>query len=73
MQINEGNQIIKDEDIVQKAVLVGINLNERHAIAIEDSMAELKELVYAAGAEVVQTLVQARQTPDATFLLVKGK
>ena len=73
MQINEGNQILKDEDIIQKAVLVGINLNERHAIAIEDSMAELEELAYAAGAEVVQTLVQARQAPDATFFIGKGK
>lgn len=73
MLINELNQVINENQIEQKVVLVGLNFNERNSIAIEDSMEELKELTHAAGAEVVQMIVQSRQAPDAKYYIGKGK
>lgn len=73
MQINDLNQVIQDDQVVQKAVLVGLNRNQRGEIAIEDSMKELEELTFAAGAEVMQMLVQARPAPDSAFYVGKGK
>lgn len=58
----------------QKAILVGFNHNSKRGdIYIEDSMAELRELVYAAGADVAEVFIQNKATIDVRFYVGKGK
>lgn len=62
------------DDLVQRAVLVGFNRNDRFTdIDIDESMNELKELAIAAGAEVLGMMVQNKQTPDPATLIGRGK
>jgi len=62
------------DELVQRAILVGFNRNERFAeIEIDESMEELGELTKAAGAEVLGMIVQNKQTPEAATLIGKGK
>lgn len=64
-----------DENISkQRAVLVGFNHNSnRNEIYIQDSMDELRELAYAAGADVLETIIQNKATIDVRFYIGKGK
>ena len=66
-----------DENISeQRAVLVGFNHNsnnKRGDIYIEDSMEELRELVYAAGADVLDVIIQNKASIDVRFYIGKGK
>lgn len=61
----------------EKALLVGLNITSTARriddIDINESMEELKELTKAAGAEVVGSLIQNKQTRDAAFYVGKGK
>jgi GTP-binding protein HflX len=61
----------------EKALLVGLNmttnLKRSDDIDINDSMKELEELAKAAGAEVVGSLIQNKQSIDAAFYMGKGK
>ncbi len=45
----------------------------RSALAVEESLEELAELAYSAGAEVVDRMVQAREAPTAATLIGPGK
>jgi GTP-binding protein HflX len=68
--------IFKSEDktMNQRAVLVGFNHNsQRSDIYIQDSMDELTELTYAAGAEVCDVIIQNKATIDVRFYIGKGK
>lgn len=56
----------------QKTILVGINTG-REIVAIADSMDELKELAIAAGADVVDSVIQNKDRYDAALLIGKGK
>ncbi len=71
MQFTENNEPIIE--IQQKAILIGLNKGQRTELPIEDSMNELVELVKAAGAEVMQVLIQNKNTIDAAFYIGKGK
>lgn len=71
MQFNENNEPIIE--IQQKAILIGLNKGQRTELSIEDSMNELVELVKAANAEVMQVLIQNKNTIDAAFYIGKGK
>lgn len=64
-----------DENISrQRAILVGFNhSNNRNEIDIKDSMEELTELVYAAGADVMDVMIQNKATIDVRFYIGKGK
>lgn len=71
---------INNEDLInlkEKALCIGLNLTTTSKrtsnVDIEDSMTELKELVKAAGAEVVGELVQNRTSIDTATYLGKGK
>ncbi|MGL4912769.1 MAG: GTPase HflX [Romboutsia sp.] len=61
----------------ERALLVGLNITSTARriddIDINESMEELKELAKAAGAEVVGSLIQNKQTRDAAFYVGKGK
>ncbi|MDD6482703.1 MAG: GTPase HflX [Lachnospiraceae bacterium] len=52
-------EIYRNEEIVEKVILVGIS--EQEGDDAEDSLAELAELVHTAGAETVGTLIQKRE------------
>ncbi|WP_437131031.1 GTPase HflX [Peptostreptococcus russellii] len=71
---------INNEDLVnlqEKALCVGLNLTssnrDTEGISIEESMDELKELVRAAGAQVVGEIVQNRSSVDTATYLGSGK
>lgn len=57
----------------QRAILVGLNRSIKGEIPIEESMQELHELTLAAGAEVLGTIVQSKQTIEARTYIGKGK
>lgn len=62
------------EELIQRAILVGFNRNERlNEIDIDESMNELAELTRAAGADVLGMMIQNKQTPDPATLIGKGK
>lgn len=70
MLLNERNEVIMN--IEEKAVLVGFN-DDSQGIDIEYSMAELRELSYAADVEVVGMTIQNKKTVDAAFYIGSGK
>lgn len=57
----------------EKAVVVGIGLKTDSFVELKDSLAELEELVYAAGGEVVGTLAQTLPQYNPATLLGTGK
>lgn len=70
MIFNDNNETM--DDIIQRAVLVGIS-TEKDEIPIEESMKELKALTLAAGAEVLEIVIQNKDRVDAAFFVGKGK
>lgn len=66
-----------EEKKQERALLVGLNITSTAKrtddIDINESMEELKELAKAAGAEVVGSLIQNRQSRDSAFYVGKGK
>ncbi|WP_130806722.1 GTPase HflX [Senegalia massiliensis] len=62
-----------ERQIEEKVLLVGVNLNKRNEFDIESSMEELKELVIAANAEPISTVVQNKDRIDSAFYIGKGK
>lgn len=72
MQFNDNNEVI--HAIEQRAILVGLHTESRREImSIENSLKELEELAYAAGAKVLHTVIQNKQKVDTTFYIGKGK
>ncbi len=71
MLLNDKNETLKE--IEQRVVLVGINSGRRDEFSIEDSMAELKELSKAAGAQVLDIVIQNKAKIDSTYFIGKGK
>lgn len=64
----------------ERAILVGLDLKSRSrpsvshgAQEVEESLEEMKSLAGTAGARVEETIVQARQAPDAATLIGSGK
>jgi GTP-binding protein HflX len=57
----------------EKAILVGIELQEKSKIPLSESMQELKNLADTAGALVVGELSQKRTKPDQKYYLGSGK
>lgn len=57
----------------EKAVLFGLNFKTHTDWNIEDSIQELKQLVYTAGGEVVDIIIQERNIPTPNFYVGKGK
>jgi GTP-binding protein HflX len=64
----------------ERAILVGVDLKSRSrrgadhiSYTIEESLEELKVLAESAGASVEETIIQAREAPNAATLIGKGK
>lgn len=70
MRFNEKNEIINEEDY--KAILVGINLNNRDR-DIAYSMEELWGLAEAAGITVLGEMIQSKDSPEKATYIGKGK
>ena len=64
-----------EEQLQEKAVLVGLNITTNvkkiDDIDINESMEELKELVKAAGAEVLASVIQNKPARDAAYFIGK--
>lgn len=68
---------VRPEDVdrfaPEKAFLVGLDWGRAAALTPEESLAELENLVRAAGAEIVGGVIQRRNKADAAFLIGRGK
>lgn len=65
---------IRENERIEKAILVGLELkNSQSFIDIDSSLEELKQLASTAGAEVVDRIIQKRDKEDKTFFIGKGK
>lgn len=62
-----------NEEKNEKVLLVGIDLNRKNDIDINSSMEELKELVIAAGGDILSSLIQKKEKIDSTYYIGKGK
>ena len=57
----------------ERAVLVGVRWGNTSEEEFEESLDELRSLASTAGAEVAETVRQARSRPDSAILLGRGK
>jgi GTP-binding protein HflX len=64
---------VVDADFGERAMLVGIDLPGHNRWEAEDSLDELAELTYTAGAEVVGRVVQKRNAADPANYIGLGK
>ena len=80
--IKEADELLKEhtenlQNVDERAILVGIKTQEtRNILGVSEadiSMIELKELAQAAGALVVSTIIQNRESRDSSFFIGKGK
>ncbi|NMC27640.1 MAG: GTPase HflX [Syntrophomonadaceae bacterium] len=58
---------------IEKAILVGVKLRKGASTDFASSLEELKSLTEAAGGEVIATLVQVQDRPNAATYIGKGK
>ena len=67
--------LLNTQDTNDKAVLFGIFKNSRDYLndCTQDSMEELALLAQTAGAEVVGSMIQNRQSPESATYLGEGK
>lgn len=63
----------KDIEDNEKALLISLYTKDKSDFKIIESMAELEELAFTAGAEVVEKIVQKRPVPDAACYIGTGK
>ena len=56
-----------------KAIVIGVGLKSDPYVDLKESLAELEDLVYAAGGEVVGTTVQVLEKYNPATLIGKGK
>ena len=68
--VSDERDIIDIDELYKENIGDNIKIDD---IDINESMEELKELAKAAGAEVVGSLIQNRQSRDAAFYVGKGK
>ncbi|MEI7474066.1 MAG: GTPase HflX [bacterium] len=64
---------VLEVDDKEKAMLISLYTKDKSDFEVIDSVAELKELAYTAGAEVVGNIVQKRSMPDSSSYIGSGK
>lgn len=67
------NKVHVDTHEEENAILVGVNIKRDNLLDITNSMEELKELAYTAGATPIDELVQNKDKIDNTYYIGKGK
>lgn len=60
-------------EVVERVICVGVETKEVPVTELKESLAELEELVYAAGGEVVASFTQSLQQFNIATLMGKGK
>lgn len=62
------------DETVERALVIGVELRrqETGVLTAEESLEELKELAMAAGAEVVDSILQTRERPDNALYIGRG-
>ena len=63
----------QEQGRTERAVLVGLELSQGQQWPVEESLAELAELVRTAGGEVVTEVIQRRGAPEPATLIGTGK
>jgi GTP-binding protein HflX len=61
------------QEIVEKALLVGVRLLEVTKTSADESLDELARLADTAGVEVMERVFQSRESPDSAYFVGKGK
>lgn len=61
-----------DKKEIEKAILVGVARNPSHKREVTESLSELADLAYSAGADVVGERVQNRSRPSAAYFVGSG-
>jgi GTP-binding protein HflX len=61
------------EQKIERCLLAGIVRHNQTRWEVEEHLEELKALAYTAGAEVADTIIQVRYSPDAAYFIGKGK
>lgn len=69
---NKENHLFEQEILQQKAVIVGVD-GYNNIKNLSESMQELRELCYAAGANVLDEVTQNLKRPDAATYIGSGK
>lgn len=67
------NRVFDDENQVERALLLGVDLGKGQGIDLDESMRELKQLVLTAGGQVIEAMTQNRSSIDPSFYVGKGK
>lgn len=57
----------------ERAILVSLQLNDVEDFQLKDSLSELAQLAYTAGAEVIDVVLQKKAMPDSSTYLGSGK
>ena len=57
----------------EKALLVGVRLSGMTKRYADESLGELSRLADTAGVEVMEKMIQSRETPDSAYFVGKGK
>jgi GTP-binding protein HflX len=65
--------VINTRSRPERALLATLRLPAQRRVEVQDSLEELSRLAEAAGAQVVGTLVQERQSPSPSLYFGKGK
>ncbi len=58
---------------IEKALLVGVKLSGMTKVYADESLNELSRLADTAGVEVIDKMIQSRQSPDPAYFVGKGK
>lgn len=64
---------VRPKKLQERAVLIGLEQDGVSKWDLRDSMEELRELAYSAGAEVVSTVTQKLPKPTAPYYIGRGK
>jgi GTPase len=57
----------------ERCLLIGVVLPHQNKWDVIDHLDELKALAHTCGAEVIDSFIQERQAPDATYFIGRGK
>lgn len=70
--LTQKGSVIEVDD-KEKALLLSLHTKERTDFEVSESVLELKELVYTAGAEMLGVVIQKRSRPDTSSFIGSGK
>jgi GTPase len=66
-------QIVNNDELMENALLVGVRLPGVARTLADESIDELARLADTAGVNVVEKIIQSRESPDSAYFVGKGK